>query len=237
LTPALRVIRLDLVADGGDDKKGVLKMAYFELHDGTQVAHTDLPDASLQGLLNRAASHVYGNEVASQVTSFIRSALELKAGDTSAEAKTAIKSYREAHPDEISAKTQEFAAAKTQAIQEGNLGVRVAGSGTSVDPLMKEMVRLAKAEIQIVFQKKKWTFPTKDATFTTNKGQPSEFTADANGWTRRWLDVSNDKLIGGKGDPNRPRIEKLAQRNLQAKAALVKRAEDAVADAGEDSGL
>ena len=224
-----------VVADGGDIERG-LKMAYFELHDGTQVAHTDLPDASLQGLLNRASSHVYGNEVASQVTSFIRSALDLKAGDTSAEAKAAIKAYREANPDQISAKTQEFQAAKTQAIQEGKLGVRAPGTGASVDPMTKEMLRIAKDEIQAIFKKRGWTFPTKEATFTANSGGEA-VTLDATGWVKRWLDVSNDKLAGGKGDPNRPRIEKLAQRNLQAKASLAKRVQEAQVEEDGDSGL
>jgi hypothetical protein len=206
-------------------------------HDESEGDFDALPEASRLGIINRGLAHIFGNEVASQVVGHVRGRIAGEDGKASEVSTEAIKAYREAHPDEMTAKTQEFQKAKHQAILEGKLGVRASGSGVSVDPMTKEMLRIAKDEIQAIFKKRGWAWPTKDTMFTANKDTPTEVTLDASGWTRRWLDVSNDKLAGGKGDPNRPRIEKLAQRNLQAKASLAKRVEDAQVGDDGDSGL
>ena len=57
----------------------------FKWADGSEHDFDALPEASKQGLVNRAIAHVAGNEVASQIVAYIRTQIvagtENKAGD------------------------------------------------------------------------------------------------------------------------------------------------------------
>ncbi len=220
----------------GAHKKGVLPMTHIFTfpHDGAECDFDALPEPSKAGIISRGLRAIFSNEVASQLTSHIKGVIAGEDGKASEVSTEAVKAYHEANGEALSPKVREFSDGKKQAILEGKLGMRAAGSGSSVDPLMKEMLALAKAEIRSIFTKKGWTFPTKDGTSTVTIGG-NAVTLDASGWVSRWMNESNDRMVGGKGELNRGRLEKLAQRNLREKAALAKRVEDAAE--GEAEGL
>lgn len=197
-----------------------------------EIEFETLPEASRRALLSRVVGH-FNNELSAAVIAFGRDAVAKSRGNgaKASDVSTAeSREYRDSHAEAVSDFAREWMAAKFTQIMDGTLGVR-SGGGTSVDPLEKEMLRIASEEIKTVFNSKGWKFPRGEETFTAGK-----ITTNREGWIDRWLNQSNDKLLGGKGEPNEPRIKKMAERNLANKAALAKRAASAEVE-GDELGL
>jgi hypothetical protein len=200
----------------------------FKDHTGTDHDFDVLPEASRKALIGRAISHVLGNEVASIIVGWIRREV-IKGTDRKADSVTTaeVQTFRADNAEAVKAMTLAAQDAKVKQILEGTLGVHV-GGGSSVDPLTKQMLALARDEIKAVFKKQGWKFPTGEETF-----KAASVELDAQGWINRWLHESTDKLIGGKGEPNHGRLEREATRLLKAKAAKA----SAVIEKADDSTL
>ena len=199
-----------------------------------ETTFEDLPMASRKALLSRVVGH-FNNELSAATIAFGRDMVAKARGNgtKASEIDTAAsREYRDENPNVVRQFSTEWLAAKFQQILEGTLGERAARTAVTVDPLEREMLKVAGDEIRAVFKTKGWEFPRGEKTFTAGK-----ITLDREGWIERWLKQSNDKLLGGKGDPNEPRIRKLAERNLANKAAMVKRAASVETAEGEDNGL
>lgn len=197
-----------------------------------ETVFEDLPEASRKALTSRMLAH-FKNELSAALGAFGRDAVAKSRGNgaTAADVSTEeSKSYRDSHVEETKTYAAEWYAAKYQQMIEGTLGSR-ASSGVTFDPLDREMLRIARDEIMTVFNSKGWKFPRGEETFPAGK-----LVLNREGWIDRWLNHSNDKLLGGKGDQNEPRIRKMAERNLANKAALAKRAASAEVE-GDELGL
>lgn len=174
-------------------------MLTFTDHNGTVHNFADLPETSQQAFVNRAVSHIFGNECASTVTAW-------KKTDEGANASE----------DAISVKLTEARNAKLEKILAGTLGVRAVGP--RIDPLEREMDRIALREIKAFFAKQGWKFPKADETFAFGA---DSFTADE--LADRWLDGTDRAGDFGKaGEANKPRIERAAKRVIAEKAKMVK---------------
>jgi hypothetical protein len=178
-----------------------------------------LPEASRRALLSRVVGH-FNNELSAAVIAFGRDAVAKSRGNgaKASDVDTAAsRTYRDEHPDEVKKFGNAWMAAKFVQIMDGTLSAR-SSSGVVVSPLEKEMLKIAAEEIRAVFDRKGWKFPRGEETFPAGK-----LVLNREGWIDRWLNHSNDKLIGGDGKPNEPRIRAAAERNLRNKAALFKR--------------
>ena len=111
-------------------------------HGTNELAWGDVPEESRRALAQRGFTHIFGNEHAAT-----RKRLA-DAGKTQAEQETAL---------------AQWTAGKLSAIADGTLGVRVT---STVDPVEREMERLAGAAIRTAAKAKKVELP-KGAAFET----------------------------------------------------------------------
>lgn len=216
--------------------KGTNQMLMFKWTDGTEHDFDALPTTSRQALVNRAVSHVTGNEVASSVVAWIRG--EIAGTDRKAESvtKDEVQKFRADNGAAIDAKVAEFQAAKLKAIIDGTLGVRAPGSGPrQVDPVAREIRKIAETEVGILLSAvrdestgKPMVLPRGDAVLTLGN-----VSLDRNGWIERYLG-GNDTLgsFGPKGEPNEPRIRKAAERIVAAAKTKAAKAAEVAANSG-----
>ena len=148
-------------------------MADFILRYGEYTVDPHaLPETSVQALLSRGFAHVLGNEVSSKIVSRIRR--EIRGDLNEVASSEQVKAFRRANPDVIEAWEIETEQGTMQALIEGTLGVRPAGTErvARVDPLTREVRKIALAEIseicktnQLVLPKgkNKVTFPNGDS--------------------------------------------------------------------------
>lgn len=177
------------------------------VHDITAI------EASIVALINRGVNHVLGNEVASQVTAWKRAECGLKADDKSPEAKAAIAKFTAENKEAIEAKTREYRDAKVADILAGKLGVRTGGGGGAVDPLTREMNRIATAELQVLLEAHGLKLPRGEDTLSM-----------------RGKDLTRGDLIAAHLAKHGDKVEKEAKANL---AAAARKAKALVADAGD----
>lgn len=190
--------------------------------NGHEVNFDELPQSSKDALLSRVAGH-FNNESASAAIGWARKMVagdEGKAADVSAEE---AKAYRDAHPDETSAFIKTWYATKLTQLQDGTLGVRAAGGGA--DPLEAAMHKIARAEIRTLLGKDCPSGKDEKATsYTGSDGTVYVGSAGHDAIAAKWLDFNDAGGSFGKaGEPNRPRIERLAKRELAAKADAAKK--------------
>lgn len=201
-----------------------------------ETVFEDLPESSRQGLLSRAIAR-FTNEKSSALLAYGKAQLAKNAGNGATAGSFTNQQaaeYRDSHVDEMAAYATKWFADKYIQMVEGKLGT-VSTSGAVIDPLEKEMLRIASEEIRTVFKNRDWKFPRGEDTFTAGK-----ITLDRDGWIDRWLKHSDDRLInpqkGRTPEPNEPRIRKMAERNLASKAALAKRVASVEVE-GDELGL
>lgn len=212
-------------------------MLTFKWSDGSEHDFDALPEVSRQALVNRAVSHITGNEVASSVVAFIKS--EIAGDNRKVESVTTdeVKAFRAAdgNGEKIKAKTLEFQTAKLKQVLEGTIGVRAAGSGPRmVDPVEREMRKIAETELGIILGKHKddttgkpIVLPRGDAMLTMGP-----VTLDRAGWISRWLSTNDASgMFGPKGEANEPRIRRAAQRVVDAANAKARKAGEVAASA------
>ena len=199
----------------------------FKAHDGSMHDFDALPEASRNGMINRAVAHIFGNEVASQVVGKIRATIAGDNGKAADVTSEAVSTYRKANPKIISDWTVEFQAEKLAAILAGQLGVRATGTGGGVDPLVKEIRRIAADEFTKVLAGVGLKMPRGENTITL-RGQ----VLDRDACIDRWLaGVDPQGTFGPKGAANKDRIEKAAEANLRRDAAAAKKASELNTDA------
>lgn len=123
--------------------------------DNLTVDFDTLPEASRFALAQRGFTHVFGNEVASRVHSWAGAE-----GQANSDDKAAIKAWKEANPDKITAQTAAVQADMLKALNEGTLGARVAGPRlTPVETIANQMAR---KEIEDILRTNKIKVPKKD---------------------------------------------------------------------------
>jgi hypothetical protein len=142
-------------------------MPTFDTMTGT-IDTTTLPPKSLDALLLRGLTHVYGNEASSKVVSAIRSRINPeKPSDVSTDD---IKVWREANTDAVAELTRKAHEDFTKALTDGTLGTR-SSSGPKVDPLTKEIRVRATSEVVAILRnvgaigKGEKKYPTLDEVF------------------------------------------------------------------------
>lgn len=195
----------------------------FKDHTGAEHDFDALPASARQGMVNRAVSHIFGNECASVVVGKIKAAL---AGDGKASDVTTaqVQAFRADPANEVKLDSwlSEARDAKIAAIVAGSLGVRVAGG--SVDPLEAMMHRIARTEImQLVGSK---NFPRKDGdVYVGAGGKRYEGKDGGDEMAEVWFAGTDTKgRFGKEGGWNAERIGRLAKRELNAKAEAKRRA-------------
>lgn len=205
-------------------------MTTFKDHTGTEHDFAALPEATRQAIVNRGISHLFGNECASVVVGQIRKHLANggKASDVTGDA---IRKFRD-DPANESVLDDWLASArnaKVAAMLQGTLGVRVAGA--TIDPLEAMIRRLAKAELIARIGSK--NFPRKDGdVYVGAGGVRYEGEAGGEAMVDKYLEGVDTKGAYGKaGEPNFPRFERMAKRELEAKA----KAKRAAVEAGDES--
>lgn len=193
----------------------------FKDHTGAEHDFDALPASTRQGMVNRAVSHIFGNECASVVVGKIKAALA-NGGKASDVTTAQVQAYRAdaSHEAQLDAWLAEARDAKIAAIVAGSLGVRVAGP--SIDPLESMIHRIAVEELQIRLKHSKTkVFPTKfadDFVFVDPRGVSHVGPDGQAAVVAKYL-AANDVngMFGKKGEPNGPRIERLAKRRINEK--------------------
>lgn len=109
----------------------------YEYASNIKMDTTALPPVSIEALLKRGANHVFGNEVASKVT-------------TAKKKHAADNNGAELSDDEVAALTDQFRADALARLLAGTIGT--ATRGPAVDPVEAEMERAAWAEIQVILK-------------------------------------------------------------------------------------
>lgn len=181
-----------------------------------------IPQTSVIALASAGLAHTLGNVVASKIVAEIRKAInsEKPSGVTT----EAVKAWRSANEDKISALSAKFQGEALAAIAEGKLGVHSPRRpSASADPLQAEMRKLAKTQITDILIAAGMKFPG------VVKGKASTVTLKGKEWTGEEL-VSN-RLDVAYPNNNREAIEAEAKRNLAAR----KRAVEANAKVGVEA--
>lgn len=109
----------------------------YEYASNIKFDSAALPQASIEALLKRGANHVFGNEVASKVT-------------TAKKKFAAENDGKELADDEVAALTDQFRADALKRLMAGTIGT--ATRGPAVDPVEAEMEKMAWAEIQTILK-------------------------------------------------------------------------------------
>lgn len=159
---------------------------------GYEIDVTDLPAKSIDALLSRGLTRFLGNEQASKVSSW----------------KAAFKTEHGTEPtdDNVAAYHASVVADAVKRLVEGTIGTRQ--PSVTVDPLEKEMHRLAKAEVVEILRANSIKVPKEGEAVTFADG------------SQKTLDDMIEARLAKRGEA----IEKEAKRILAAKA---KRAEGA----------
>lgn len=124
-----------------------------------------LPEKSIAALLGRGFSHVFGNEVASQVTSKIKA--ELGDGHEKAD----IETFRNEHADMVAGWHADFVAAKVETLVNGTIGERTGSGprGTALDTIKRAV---AWEDVKAKLTAKGLSFPKgKDAKLEFGNGE------------------------------------------------------------------
>lgn len=189
-------------------------------HDNTKIDFDSLPETSRLALVNRGLTHVFGNEVASQVVQKIRSEIAGENRKTESVTTDEVKRYRAENGKAIDEWLAKLQADKATAITEGKLGVRAPGSGGVVrDPLQREMRRIAVAQVTEQLKKHGFKMPSGDDVITMNAGKANEYT------------LSREQLIERRLKAHGEAIERLAKRAIAAKQAEAKVGDESLEDA------
>jgi hypothetical protein len=204
-------------------------MSTFETAHG-HVDTKDFPEATINALLLRGMTHVYGNETASKIVASIRKNVNPeKPGDVTG---AQVAEWREANEDAVAELTRKTHEDFTKALREGTLGTRAA-SGPRLDPVARELRQRATSEVVAILKnvgaigKSEKKYPAQDELFTI-AGQEVAFGALID---RR---IANPK--------EGPRLKKEAEDHVKALARQKARAEaqaveSAKAGTLEDMGL
>lgn len=182
-----------------------------------------LPEASQKAILSRLTGH-FNNEASSAKIAYCRGKVAgdgEKAVDVSADR---ARAYADAHPDEMTQFITDWFATKRQQILDGTLGVRTGGG--SADPLTDLMLSIAREETKQLLGKAYPKGKGNDATvFVGSDGTRFVGTESRGALAELWLDsVDKSGRFGKPGEPNRPRIERAAKRELEAKAKAAQKA-------------
>lgn len=131
-----------------------------------QLDPATLPAVTQLRLMQTGLNHVMGNEVASQVGGKIKAAIVAGTDRKADSVKTEeIGEWRSAHQDQVNEWTEQYRAAKLQAMLDGTLTVRAAGSGgVARDPVEAACRAIAKLEVSTVLANNGAKFPGKDTT-------------------------------------------------------------------------
>lgn len=176
----------------------------FKWFDETEIDFETLPEASRRAIILRGVNH-FNSEASAHVVAKAKQAI---AGDNrKAESVTGpeVKSWRQANPEEASRLATEFFAARKAGLLDGTIGTRAAGGGTSVDPLMKEMLRIAAEEVKTLLEAHSLKMPRGEEVL---KLAGQEFDRQA--------------LVSRQLERNRAKIEDEAKKVLAAKARKAK---------------
>lgn len=199
-------------------------MPTFETAHGV-VDTATFPPKTIEALILRGLTHVYGNEASSKVVSAIRARINPeKPSDVSTDA---IKVWREANASAVAELIRAAHSAFTKALTEGTLGTRT-GGGPRVDPLTREMRQRATGELFAILKnvgaigKGEKKHPALDEVFTI---AGTEIT---------WSGLIDRRLANPKEGA---RIKKEAEDHLRAlarqKARVEAQAEEATKSGGQ----
>lgn len=186
-------------------------MANLTYGDSLTIAVDEIPEASRVALMQYGLAHQLGNVVASATVNRIRNAI----GDPKAP-RDAVSAWREANKEQIALWTDELRAEVLQDIRAGTLGVRE--FAPRKDPVEKEFEGL-------ILDYLKAALKSQNGLFSAMRKEPEkEFSVG--GHTRTFA-----TMVANAKASQHDRLFPIAQKNVQDRELLAKRAETETLDA------
>lgn len=165
---------------------------------GLTIDPTDFPSTSIEALIRRGISHYLGNEQASKLTAW-----------------KAKEENKSATDEQIAAHKVSLIGAALAALAAGTVGIR-APRQPSVDPIEREMDRIALREVAAVLKSNGLKMPKGEATVTFGSGDSA-------------VALTQDDLVERRLAKHGERIRKEAEAEIKRKAREAKKVADTVA--------
>jgi len=181
---------------------------------GVQVDTDRIADHNLRVLVQRALGHIFSNELSAVVSNYVRD----KANGADREA------WAQEHTADLEKVRSEFIEGKLDQLYNGRLGER-RGRAVTVDPFEAEVDRITTIEVkQILTSILKSAGVSRPSSVVAKYAEdeeaefnlPDGSTVTLAGLKAKWIDSADvSGLFGKAGTQNRPRIERLARRNIE----------------------